>query len=191
MAIIINGSTTIKYLTVDTSNVMKKGYVDNSILVYSADEEIYKDGVLKGATITGFVNNDEGYPNKLRLKSGLPNYWATNPDTGERYIVHTTDTKTGYITFNMTDFDHITVKGSYGGWARFANAYVKLGLDSASEQIGSGYPAPPVPFTRTYNVSSLTGNHSIVGLSYCNNISGEVGISPNIDIYITEIIAYT
>lgn len=188
MAIIIDGTTTIKYLTVDTSNVMKKGYVDNSILVYSADEEIYKDGVIKGATVSGdFIQDSD----KLRLTSGLPNYWATNPETGERYIVHTTDTKTGRITLNVSDFDHITVKGYFNGWARFANAYVKLGLDSASEQIGSGYPYDPQYFTRTYNVASLTGNHSIVGYSYCNNISGEVGIAPSINLCITEIIAYT
>lgn len=186
MAIFIDGTTKIKGLTVDTSNVIKKGYVDNSILVYSADEEIYKDGVIQGATVTGFTQDED----KLRITAGSPNYWTTDPVTGERYIVNTTDTKTGIVTLDVTDFDHITVNGYMNGWARFSDVYYQLGLDSASETIGT-YTYNPVYFTKTYDVSSLSGNHSIVGYAYCHNKSSEVGVSPISNLCITEIIAYT
>lgn len=187
MAIIIDGSTTIKYLTVDTSNVMKKGYVDNSILVYSADEEIYKDGVLKGATTTGFEQED----NKLLINAGKNNYWTTNPETGERYLVNVTDEKTGTVRFNFTNFVSVNVKGYVQTWARQADMHSKIGIDSASEYIINGGSWTPYYFDKTYNISSLTGNHSIVCYAYDKNTSDDVGYAPHNTIYITEIIAYT
>ena len=187
MAILIDGTTKIKKLTIDTSNIMKKGYVDNSILVYSADKEIYKDGVLDGATTSGFTTED----NKLMINAGAGNYWATNPETGERYVVNVTDYKTGYITFNFTDFVSVTVKGYVQSWARQADMYSQIGIDSHPEYLVNGGSWTPYNFTKTYNISSYTGSHSIVCYTYDKNTSGDVGTAPRNQIYITEIIAYT
>jgi len=182
MALIFN-NTTIKGVNFNGTTVKKVIY--NGETVFTADNEIYKDGVLAdGVSLSTFSNYTGGGDvytgnNVLRFSHSQTSF--------------TSGSKTGSITFDFTNISTITITGYVKGWARQADSTTKIGIDSASTQVASGFPYTESAgaFTQTFDVSALTGEHSIVGNIYINNTSGDTTTSAYNFLAISEIMAYS
>lgn len=159
---------------------IKEAYLGNT-RVYSADKAIYKDGVLaNGVTLTTFENHT----------SGADVYTGNNVlRYGHSQTSFTQGGKTGSIAFDFTHFSSIVVKGYSKGFARQGSTYCKLGIDSASDTVTSTFSEES--FEKTFDVSQLSGNHTIASNVFVDNTSGDTSVVAYEYIAITEIMAYT
>lgn len=183
MALIFN-NTTIKGVNFNGTTVKKVIY--NGEVVFTADNEIYKDGVLAdGVTLSNFTNQS----NELYSSNeASPKTWEGADPTETR--------KTCTITFDMTNYSSITVKFHSGMWGYDQNTFTRqIGIDTASETLSGGYhggwetDGQDANFERTFDVSGLTGEHSIVVSYYNKNLSDYyLCIS---QLAFTEIMAYS
>jgi len=179
MAIYI-GNSKLKSLYIG-SQAIKEAYIGASKIYGSAPNGIYIDGVLADdVTLTTFSNYTGGGDvytgnNVLRF--------------GHSQGSFTSGSRSGRITFDFTNYNTITIKGYVKGWARYANSNSKIGIDTANSQVASGFPytASAGAFSKTFDVSALTGNHSIVGSIYIDNMSGDTSTSAYNYMAITEI----
>ena len=108
---------------------------------------------------------------------------------------------TGKITFDMTNFESITVKGGGRRWgysphSAWENCYLKLGIDFTDEKEpnlhNGGYweavDYDLTSFEYTFDVSSLTGEHSI---TFSNQYYAGGDYYPNgAELAITSIVAH-
>lgn len=184
MPITINSSTTVKTLTANSSTTVKKGYANNSVLVYSADMAIFENGeLLDGTTLSNFSKRtdvSDGYGNKNCLEC------VVQAALDDWEYAH------GYIEFDVTDYSSVEVEFLYPCWARYAVTNVWCGLDDEeAEDLGeASYYSESEILTRTYNTSSLTGNHKfMVKLSLDSNTSDNTNIS-NIHFIVRKIIGH-
>ncbi len=173
MPFIFNG-TTIKSINFNGTTV--KTVIYNGETVFTADNEIFKDGVLAdGVTLNNFSVSG--------LNLGI-SYYRSPQSSGSI---------TGNITFDFTDFSTITIKGTTSGGGGFADCSIKLGIDSASDTLrseGGGYHWSEQSFEKTYDISALTGDHSITGYISINNRTSEPTWGADGFLNLTEIVAY-
>lgn len=178
MPLIYNG-TTVKKVIYNGTDL--KQVIYNGVVVFTAYDEIYKNGVLMdGVTLTGnFINAD----NQLSLDAKARG--------------QSVDTKDGGITFDFTKYTSITVKGTVDGWVRTGSAQARVGIDDI-DTYGSyeflfnddnlmEYDWSE-NFERTYDTSALSGTHSYLGRTHVGNSSNDQIAYSNSAIRITEII---
>ena len=189
MPIVVN-STNIKTLKVNSTN-MKKGYA-NQVLVYSADETIFENGVLS----TGTTTNNFTIRNRTDLEDGFGNNkclqmvsQATSFDSDNQY---------GYVQFNVSDFSSISVEFTYAGFATQAKMDAWCGFDIPSEDWesdleylgGVPYYNESTVVTKTYNTSSLSGNKQFIARLRVGNNSGDASTVAFSKFIIRKIIGY-
>lgn len=179
MSFIFN-DTTIKGVNFNGTTVKKVIY--NGVTVFTADKDIFKDGVLAdGVTVSSEIEQSE---NTLECSV----YGALQ--------THDSKNKTGTITFDMTDFSSITIKGTHRHFGYSQNAYTKtISIGSNVETLTGGYTGlwgtdgDPASIDLTFDVSELSGSQSISLYVFYNNLSDYYPAGNYIDI--TEIIAYS
>ena len=152
MPINVDG-TQMKVLKVDNTN-MKKGYVDSSIMVYTADETIFENGE---------VNPNVTLSNEWYIRTNDLDGWGNlNCLCFETQATsHRDVTETAYIEFDCTDYESLSIDYVSIGWARYASLEVWCGIDSYSDyywRLDMWNPDKNV-YTKTFDISGLTGNH--------------------------------
>jgi hypothetical protein len=183
MPILVN-STQIKTLNVNTTQA-KKAYANN-VLVYSADETIFENGV----EAEGLVKDNFS----LRTSADLVDGYGNN-NCLECVVQATLDDweyKHGYVQFDFTDFSRVEIEFLYPCWARYAVTHVWCGIDNEeAEDLGeASYYSETEIVTRTYDTSLLTGDHKfMVKLSLDSNTSDNTNVS-NIHFIIRKIVGY-
>ena len=195
MPITINNGNPIKGLQVKYGSSgqpiqAKKGYVNNEVLVYSADEAIFENGVLIGTkdnfTVRTQDDLGDGFANVNCLQLVAQ---ASSFDSDNQY---------GWIQFDVTDFSSIYVEFIYAGWTRQAdmNAWCGFNVPDAEretelEDLGSvHYYSESTVMSRTYDSSSLTGDKKFTARLLIGSTTGETTSVSYAKFIVRKIIGY-
>ena len=152
-------------------------------LIYANLKEIYKDGVLMaGATLSNFEQSATDI--FLNVGGGL----QSGPFDRSQ---------TGYVRFDMTKYNTITVRGTdwcygYSGSHYYARLGIDTGTGAGSVELPHkwrgtwGNEGEPATFEEVFDVSALIGQHTVAAYARTDNVSNYYpGYT---QIHITEII---
>ena len=135
-----------------------------------AYDDIYKDGVLASGVSLSNISNTNS-----RLTY---NYSRNTFEEGT--------SSTAKITFDFTNYKQLVVIGVTEGWSRQGDCVNYLDIDNATTILNTQFLA--YNFTKLYDISTLTGSHSIASKIYIKSRTSD-GYS-YINFYITRIMAY-
>lgn len=183
MPINVDG-TQMKVLKVDNTN-MKKGYVDSSIMVYTADESIFENGE---------VNPNVTLSSDWFIRTSDADGWGNLNclDFHVQATSHNRVSKTAYIEFDCTDYETLSVDYVSVGWARYGGLNVWCGIDGTSDYtwgLNMWNPDRNV-YTKTFDISGLTGNHQFRVKQEVDNQSSDTISTASMDFIIKKITAY-
>lgn len=135
-----------------------------------AYDDIYKDGILASGVSLSNINNTNS---KLTYS-----YSRTPFEQGT--------SSTAKITFDFTQYKQLVVIGYTEGWSRQGDCINYLDIDNATTVLNTQFLA--YNFTKLYDISTLTGSHSIASKIYIKSRTDDG--SSYIIFYITRIMAY-